>query len=477
MRGAYTAAQIRTAETALMAAQPEGTLMRRAAFAVATQAADLLGRVYGSTVVLLVGTGNNGGDALYAGAVLAGQGASVLAVLVDPATAHPAGVAEFVRTGGRVVGPDAIERADLIIDGLLGIGGRPGLRGAAAEWAQRCRSILTVAVDVPSGVDADTGADGGAAIRADRTVTFGGLKPGLICGSGAELAGQVVVADIGLGAPLGPSVINVLERLDAATALIHPDATSDKYTRGVVGVLAGSAAYPGAGVLATGSARLGGAGLVRYLGLAVDEVRARYPDVIVHKGARPGEVRVQSWTIGPGLGTGGEALGLLREVLATDVPVIVDADAITLLARHPDLASDRRAATIITPHDREFERLAGPVGDDRIDAARGAAAKFGITVLLKGNATVVADPDGTVWINPTGTPWLATAGSGDVLSGLIGSLLATGLAPGRAAAVGAYIHGVAGQLAAAGGPPTSADVLDAVRPALARVADAPILRQ
>jgi hydroxyethylthiazole kinase-like uncharacterized protein yjeF len=234
--------------------------------------------------------------------------------------------------------------------------------------------------------------------------------------------------------------------------------------------VAGSPQYPGAGVLATGSALHGGAGMVRYLGLAPDEVRARYPEVVGHPDSRPSDVRVQSWTVGSGLGTDDAAMALLSDTLGTDVPAVVDADAITLVSRSPALVRNRAASTVLTPHDREFARLAGEPAADRIASARRAAAEYGVTMLLKGNATVVADPDGRAFVNPTGTPWLGTAGSGDVLSGLIGSLLATGLAPGLAAAIGAYVHGVAGQIAAADGPPTATDVLAALRPALHRIA-------
>jgi hydroxyethylthiazole kinase-like uncharacterized protein yjeF len=163
-------------------------------------------------------------------------------------------------------------------------------------------------------------------------------------------------------------------------------------------------------------------------------------------------------------------MALLSETLGTDVPAVVDADAITLVSRSPALVRNRAASTVLTPHDREFARLAGEPSADRIASARRAAAEYGVTMLLKGNATVVADPDGRAFVNPTGTPWLGTAGSGDVLSGLIGSLLATGLAPGLAAAIGAYVHGVAGQIAAADGPPTATDVLAALRPAMHRIA-------
>jgi hydroxyethylthiazole kinase-like uncharacterized protein yjeF len=276
----------------------------------------------------------------------------------------------------------------------------------------------------------------------------------------------VRLVDIGLGPYLPATRVHVLEASDVAARLANPAAGDDKYTRGVVGVAAGSAQYAGAGVLATGAAVYGGAGMVRYVGLAPGLVRARYPEVIVHPEARPHEVRVQAWVVGPGLGTDDAAMSLLSDVLGTELPVIVDADAITLIARSPGMLRGRRAPTILTPHDREFARIAGEVGADRIAAAGRAARDLGATMLLKGNATVVASPDGETYVNPTGTPWLATAGSGDVLSGLIGSLLAGGMDAPAAAALGAYVHGAAGQRAALAGPPSAADVLAQLRGAL-----------
>jgi hydroxyethylthiazole kinase-like uncharacterized protein yjeF len=262
----------------------------------------------------------------------------------------------------------------------------------------------------------------------------------------------------------------VLEAADVRAALPHPGPADDKYTRGVVGVVAGSSQYAGAGVLATGAAVHGGAGLVRYVGLAPDPIRARFPEVVVHPDARPHDVRVQAWVVGPGLGTDDVAMALLADVLRTDVPVLVDADAITLVARSPGLVRGRGAPTVLTPHEREFTRIAGEPAADRLASVRRAAHDLGTTVLLKGNATLVAGPDGTGYVNPTGTPWLSTAGSGDVLSGLIGALLASGLEAGFAAAAGAYLHGVAGQRAAADGPPSATDVLAELRGAARDIA-------
>src|SRR6185437_227416 len=232
---------------------------------------------------------------------------------------------------------------------------------------------------------------------------------------------------------------------------------------------AGSATYPGAGVLSTGAAVRGGAGMVRYAGGAAEHVRSRWPEAVVTEG-KPSEAgQVQAWVVGPGIGTDDAAAGLLRDVLGQDVPVLVDADGLTLLAREPELVRSRTAPTVLTPHDREFERVAGPVGADRVGAARRAAAEMGVTMLLKGNATVVAGPDGFAYVNPTGTPWLATAGSGDVLSGLAGALLAGGVEPALAAALAAYLHGLAGSIAAGGATTSATGVLAALPAALRTV--------
>jgi ADP-dependent NAD(P)H-hydrate dehydratase / NAD(P)H-hydrate epimerase len=472
MKGIYRVEDIRTAEATLMATLPAGALMQRAAHALAIECAALLPKVYGARVVLLVGGGNNGGDALFAGAELAARGARVTALLLDPEHAHADGLLALDRAGGRTAGADAatVAGADLVVDGIVGIGGRGGLRGAAIELAAAARDVLTVAVDVPSGVDADTGWAGDDVIAADVTVTFGALKAGLVVGPGAELVGEVRLVDIGLAPLLPDAATNLLEASDVRGLLPRPNARDDKYTRGVVGVAAGSVQYAGAGVLATGSAVHGGAGMVRYVGLAPDEIRARYPEVVVHPDARPHDVRVQAWVVGPGLGTDDTAMSLLSDVLRTDVPVIIDADAITLVARSPGLVRGRSAPTVLTPHDREFARIAGEPSADRLASVRRAARDLGATVLLKGNATVIADPEGAAYVNPTGTPWLATAGSGDVLSGLLGSLLAAGLPPPLAAASAAYIHGVAGQLAAAAGPISATDVLGQLRAAVRAIA-------
>jgi len=473
VRAAFPVEVVRAAERAAMQAVPEGALMQRAAAGLAAECVRILRQgVYGTTVAVIAGAGDNGGDALYAGARLAARGAAVTAVLLSPDRAHPGGLTALRAAGGRVLpagspaATEVVAAARLVLDGIVGIGGSGGLRPAAAGLVAAVTGTV-VAVDLPSGVDADTGAVEGEAVRADVTVTFGTLKPGLLVGAGAEHAGDVRLVEIGLDLP--EPRLRVLDPADVARLVPRPGPRDDKYTRGVVGVAAGSSTYPGAGVLSTGAAVHGGAGMVRYAGGAAEHVRSRWPEAIVTEG-KPSEAgQVQAWVVGPGIGTDDAAAGLLRDVLGQDVPVLVDADGLTLLAREPELVRSRTAPTVLTPHDREFERVAGPVGADRVGAARRAAAEMGVTMLLKGNATVVAGPDGFAYVNPTGTPWLATAGSGDVLSGLAGALLAGGVEPALAAALAAYLHGLAGSIAAGGATTSATGVLAALPAALRTV--------
>lgn len=489
MNAAHTVAQVRAAEAELMSRLPPGALMQRAAAGLAVACARRLGKVYGARVVLLVGGGDNGADALWAGSRLARRGARVTAVLTGEP--RPDALAELRAAGGRTAEVAThLATADLVVDGLVGIGGRGPLRPAAAALAEQCVGHDVVAVDLPSGVDADTGAVVGPAVRAALTVTFGTLKPGLLVGAGRRHAGRVELVDIGLAPYLPPADVEQLTPRDVAALLPVAEPGSDKYSRGVVGVAAGSTRYTGAGVLTVGAAVRAGVGMVRFVGAphAAEQVRTRWPEVIVTEARGAGVVdagRVQAWVVGPGLGTDDEAAATVEAVLAQDVPVLVDADGLTLVAQHPEWLRRRTAPTLLTPHNREFTRfrLAGgeqmspaAVSDDRLDAARRLAGALGVTVLLKGDATIVAEPGGRARVNPTGSPLLATAGTGDVLSGACGALLAAGLDPLDAGSVGAYLHGRAGALSA-GGASTSAfavlqawpaAVREAVRPATPR---------
>ncbi|WP_330272373.1 NAD(P)H-hydrate dehydratase [Lentzea sp. NBC_00516] len=454
MRGVWHTERVKAAEEELMAVVPPGSLMRKAAFGVATHALRLLsGR---RRVTLLVGAGNNGGDALWAGYFLRRRGVAVSAVLLDPAKAHAEGLAAFRRVGGRIVSEAGTP--DLVIDGIVGLSARGPLRPDAAALVETVTAPI-LAVDLPSGIDPDTGEISGPHVRAHTTVTFGCLKPVHALAD----CGDVHLVDIGLR-PVDPGFV-LLDREDIAWPV--PGPSDDKYTQGVTGVAAGSATYPGAAVLSTGAAVLATSGMVRYAGPAADAIRARWPETIC-TGSTTDAGRVQAWVVGPGMGTGSSSAEVVRFVLDAGVPVIADADAITLLASTPSLwdARDPDAALVLTPHDREFERLAGPVGSDRVAAARKAAQRFNAVVLLKGHRTVVAAPDGRALVNSATSSWPATAGSGDVLSGIIGALLASGLDPFLAAGYGAYLHVLAAELGADGAPVPASGLMSAIPDAI-----------
>ncbi|HEX2892395.1 MAG TPA: NAD(P)H-hydrate dehydratase [Marmoricola sp.] len=459
MRAAHSVGQVREAEAALMARVPAGTLMQRAAYGLATAVADLLcgeaepgvrsAGVYGARVLLLIGSGDNGGDALYAGALLSRRGARVEAVLLSD-RAHGAGVAALRSAGGRVVGLDAAHEPDVVVDGIVGIGGKPGLRPEAEAAVTRFPRAAVVAVDVPSGVDVDTGQLAGPHVHADVTVTFGTHKACLLLDPAAEAAGVVTLVDIGLDLP--EPTVTALQAEDVARLLPVPEPFDHKYTRGVVGVRAGSAMYPGAAVLCTSGASSGLVGMVRYVGEAADAVRARHPGVVAGAG------RVQAWVVGSG-GDDEAAEGVERAI-ADCVPTVVDADGLQHAPRRSGVP------LVLTPHAGELAAMLG-VGREEVEArqlehARRAADEYDAVVLLKGRHSLTVAPDGRVRVTTSGVPWLAVAGAGDVLAGVVGSLLAAGLEPFDAASVGSWLHGAAATLAGRGGPVTPEAVADAV---------------
>jgi hydroxyethylthiazole kinase-like uncharacterized protein yjeF len=507
MRHAHTVAQVRAAEEA----SPDlasGLLMQRAARGLAHAVIDLLGGAYGRRVVLLVGSGDNGGDALYAGAYLARRGALVEAWLVSD-RAHEGGLAALRGAGGRV-GPSGLPRGslsssgrrvaaapDVVIDGVVGIGGRPGLRPDAVTALEVLgispREVAThhpahadappgtsrpwvVSVDLPSGLDADTATttpppsddDSGtlAHVVADLTVTFGTEKVVHLVDPAAAACGVVHLVDLGLDLP--PATVEALQQADVATLLPQPEGADHKYTRGVVGVRAGSATYPGAARLCVAGAAAGLVGMVRFRAADGDPDTARrvvaaHPEVVTNAG------RVQAWVVGSG--GGDRASEALAEAVADGVPLVVDADALTALDGPLEVPA------VLTPHAGELARLLGTsreeVEADQLTAVRRAAERFAAVVVLKGRRTLVAEPSGRVRVNTTGTPWLATAGAGDVLAGLIGSLLAAGLEPFDAASVGCWLHGAAATTASRGGPITASAVADALSRTVRRVLPTP----
>lgn len=447
MLTAYPVHDIRRLEEAAIAADPRRDLMQIAARALGTVAADDLtdrrGRVYGARVLLLVGGGNNGGDALFAGAHLAGRGARVTALQVI-GTPHAAGLAALIAAGGRVAtladpGID-LGRYDLAIDGIFGIGGRPGLPDQVAAVVARLdhARVPIIAVDLPSGVNADTGAVPGAAVPAAITVSFGAPKPSELIEPAKGHCGRIVRVDLGFETDQAVTALEQLDEDDLARAWPYPDARSSKYTRGVVGIDAGSAGYPGAGILATHGAVYAGAGMVRFHG--TEEARAvltgSLPNVVYAEG------RVQARLYGSGWGDRDDGAEVIADGLAGGLPAVVDADGLRHLP-----ADGLTADWLLTPHAGELARLLdcdrAEVEADPVGAAHQGADATGATVLLKGATQIVAQPGKrSVLIAVPGPAWTAQAGSGDVLAGICATLLAAGVPAPLAGALGASLQAV-----------------------------------
>lgn len=440
MPDAYAVEIIRALEAEAIADVGEDTLMQRAAgglaAAVLREAVQRRGRVYGAKIMILVGPGNNGGDALFAGMRLARRGAAVTAVrcLGQP---HPRGLAALRAAGGRLIDIDdlnlgeasdglSVPKPDVAVDGILGIGGRPGLPDNVALLAEALSSsqVPVVAVDLPSGVDADTGAVPGAAIRATRTVTFGEKKPCHLIEPARTCCGEIEVVDIGLpnGVVLpGQLWLRELDEDGLALAWPYPDPRADKYSRGVVGIDAGSDQYPGAGVLSTYGAVHGGTGMVRYLGAhkPAEIISRTLPNVVFSPG------RVQAHLLGSGWGDRSDGKDVIAAALDSGLPAVVDADGLKYL---PEKVPDN---WLLTPHAGELARLVGEerswVTDDPVRAVGAAVDRTGATVLLKGATQLVARPNVEwVWVALSGPAWTGQAGSGDVLGGLCAALLAAG---------------------------------------------------
>lgn len=427
------------------APEPVDVLIERAGWAVARNAIELLGGTYGRRVVVVAGKGNNGADGRAAARHLARRGVRVLVLdATDPAALAGA----------------TLPSADLVIDAAYGTGFRGEHRPAALPSPRP----PVLAVDVPSGIDGLDGTAQGEPWAASRTVTFAAWKPGLLLADGPDHTGEVVVADIGLST--ATATAHHLAETDLAPLLPPRPRTTHKW-RHAVWVLAGSPGMTGAAHLSTRAAQRAGAGYVRLTspGVAVD-LGAPTEAVVVPAPADDwaraviaDAGRFAALAIGPGLGRSDTVDAQLRAAVAgTDRPTVVDADGITALG---DLASVRAVVAarppgagtvVLTPHDGEFARLTGAApAADRFAAVRAVAASTGCVVLLKGSTTIVAAPDGAVLATTSGDARLATAGTGDVLTGIVAALLAQGLDGLHAAAAGAVLHGRAGALASARG--------------------------
>lgn len=468
MYSVYSVAEIRRAEEAT-GLLTSGELMQRAASGLARVIGDELsggrpGALRGRSVLLAVGPGNNGGDALYAGVRLLRRGVRVTAWRTADVV-HADGWASFVSTGGRVVDElgalELLGDVDLVVDGILGLGGRGGLRGPAAVFAQACEDTGTrvVSVDLPSGLEGDS-CRAFDSFGADVTVTFGGRKACQVLQPAASRCGRIEVIDIGLD--LDGGVLTGWTAADVAAHYPWPGPESDKYSRGAVGIDTGSAAYPGAAVLSCLGAVYGGAGFVRYLGPAGAAVVVALPNVVTAPG------RVQAWLLGSGWGERPDGAAVVAERLAEGLPAVLDADAIGLLA-----PGAGRPDVLLTPHAGELARLLGvdraDVVADPLAAVRRAASETGATVLLKGATQYVAAPSGAVTVAVSGPAWTAQAGSGDTLAGLCAAMLAAGRTARESALLGASLQAITARNVPGPRPPQDlarcvADVVPSLRP-------------
>ena len=505
----FSGTQIREAEQPLLAAGNGPALMRTASWGLANGVIALLRErghtLAGTRITGLIGPGNNGGDGLWALSFLAHRGATIRAYRTS-ATTHSEGTEAFLAAGGRFIELEDADyrRSQLIIDAVLGTGARGGWAGLPVP-----EHALVVACDVPSGVASDTGHVADAALRADLTVTFGGMKIGLFNGDGASYSGHIRCVDIGLGPHLPHPAAQLLEPADLPGLLPATDVDAHKYTRGVLGILAGSTQYPGAANLACAAALATGVGMLRFLSESTPTqldsldlaVITAHPEIVLSR--NPAD-RVQAWLVGSGLSQHPDRVAQARQVLTLaagqQLPTVVDADGLHLIstpAHHDNTAQkeiqQEAQCRILTPHAGEaatlLSRLSGTqtcrksVETDPLAAAQHLAELTGDVVVLKGPHTVIAshrDRQQETYLYPGGHPWLATAGSGDTLAGIIGAIAAgwaaqsaqhaqrTPSLAGQAAA-GVWVHGAASYLAAANGPFGASALAGSVRRVLAEL--------
>jgi hydroxyethylthiazole kinase-like uncharacterized protein yjeF len=475
----YATGAIRKLEE--LGAPASGTLMERAGLAAAEFARAICGDT-AKSVLVIAGPGNNGGDAFEVAAHLKRWFFRVRVVFSGErdklSKDARAALAKWEAGGGTLekdIPGDA--RFDLAVDGLFGIGLTRALEGEHAVLVVKLNALgaAVLSLDVPSGINADTGAVMECAVRASHTLTFIAHKPGLLTLDGPDHCGELKLDTLGLDparmlAPEG----TLLDR-DALVGTIKPRAKNfHKGQAGSVGILGGAAGMVGAAVIAGRAALKCGAGRV-YLGLLtprppyVDyvqpELMLRKPAAVLEKGL------VNVLVAGPGMGKAASTSKLLAAVLTAPVPIVLDADALNLIAASRALAASlakRKAGAILTPHPAEAARLLGTttagVQADRVASARAIAQRYRSWVVLKGNGSVIAAPDGKFWINPSGNPGMASAGMGDALSGMIAALIAQGAEPLRALLAGVYLHGAAADaLAASGAGPigiTASEVID-----------------
>lgn len=465
----YRSHEIRSIEQAAAAHSPAPALMERAGKAASELATQLLGNNY--RVMVLAGPGNNGGDALVAARHLRERSYKVTVVLagdparlpVDAAAARHA----WLESGGEISSAIPTDgHCDLVLDGLFGIGLERDLTGMYLELVKQVNQMdaTILSLDIPSGLDSETGQPFRAAVRADHTLTFIGLKPGLFTAYGPDYCGQIHLDTLNLPAELLPATKGSLIGTDEVSGYLKPrPLNSHKGMLGSVGVLGGAESMTGAALLAGRAALQLGAGRV-YLGLLAEnaptvdfiqpELMLRGPDSLL-------DMELDCLVIGPGLGQSARALDYLERALDSELKLVIDADAINLLGSHGELQSrlkQRKAASILTPHPTEAGRLLGcsnhDIQQDRIGSALVLASRLNSLLVLKGAGTVCAFPDDTWHINASGNPGMSSAGMGDILCGMIAALIGQRLPAEKATLLAVHLHGLAAdELVASGRGP------------------------
>ena len=452
----FTAADIGAVDRHWAVTHPDSPLMERAG-AAAAELAGTLASESGEPVLVLAGPGNNGGDALVAARLLSQQGFRVIVVSrADPARLPPDAArawAAWRESGGTILADmPPSQRYSLVIDGLFGVGLQRDISGEDARWIAQANALdcPKLALDVPSGLDSDSGQIRGCALRADHTLTFLGLKPGLLTADGPDCTGELQLDTLGVDPAFLPATPgSALTQLELRHRLPPRSRNSHKGQFGHVGLIGGTPGMAGAGLIAGRAALQQGAGMVT-LGVLDERIAVDFgePRLMFAKPENLATSRLSVLAIGPGLGQSARAHALLDAALAAPCPLVLDADALNLLASDAELAqqiSHRSLPTLLTPHPGEAARLLDVSGTEiqanRIEAAQRLSTRFRAHVALKGAGTVIAHPDGRYAINTSGGPWLAQAGSGDRLTGMVAALLGQGMDAGDALEAAVWLHG------------------------------------
>lgn len=477
---------------------PGIVLMENAALQVVREIEKMLGSIAGREILIFAGKGNNGGDAFAVARHLHNRGASIgLCILADRnsikgdaavnlAIVEKMGL-KMIEITGKVPGSgvysngmqyasDWLAGADLVVDGIFGTGLKGEITGIEAEIIKLINSCgkPVISIDIPSGINGETGEVCGVCVNARITVTFGLPKIGLVLFPGCKYAGELVVADIGIPPEVTGSMgikIHVIEKQMVASMIPGREKQTNKGDYGKVLIISGSKGMTGAGCLAARAAHRSGAGLV-YLavpgsllpvyGASLTEtiiipVEDQDKGHIVYDGMGFLEKQMEGKNViaaGPGLSVNEDTIELIFRIIEKSImPLVLDADALNAIARDVSVLKKLKTTAVITPHPGEMARLTGKstvqIQEDRVNTAREFASKWGVITVLKGFRTIVALPDETAYINLTGNPGMATAGTGDVLTGIIAGLITQGIKPGDAAVAGVYLHGLAGDMAAA----------------------------